>query len=813
VDAWKAGFKNSSEVQQLVADARAGHFNALIVQARKRGDAYYNSRYEPRATDISSSFDPLAELVRQAHGGTPRLEVHAWIVTFPIWASQTSKPSSANHAYNLHPEWLMKNESGETWNGDNYQLDPGHPGVQEHTFSVAMDIVSRYDVDGFHFDYIRYPGRTWGYNEVALSRFNKRYNRSGQPASTDSTWLQWRREQVTALVRKIYLGAVALKPQVKLSAATITWAPGITSDAQWTGTSAYASVLQDWRAWMQEGILDLNVPMAYFRQTTYAADWAAWTQFAKDHRYRRHVAVGAGIYLNSLSNSLVQIRSLRNTTPTGNRADGLAGFCYGATSTDATRADFLNALTKPSSFDPNPTPVYQQVVPVPDMPWKTAPQYGHLKGLVLHGLTGDELDAATVRVTGPASKTLTTDGTGFYGAVDLSPGQYTLTASFSGLVSQSAPVSVAAGQVTTHDFRLYPTPGDAFLANVTVSAGLTEAVVSWHTSQPATSRVEYGPAPNTSALSSFDGVLGTNHTVSLAGLGPDAEYVFRVISRLGATEYRSSLYSFRTAGQVIVDNQAASFSGGWSLGTSSADKYSADYQYDGTVSGAATGTATFVPQITTPGYYDVFVWYPQGSNRSASAPFQVVYDVGSLLVRVNQTTGGGAWRLLAANRHFGSGAIGSVQLANNTGESGKVVVADAVRWAYTANQEPPPAGQVPEWWAVRFFGRLVAGTADADGDGYSNYDEYLLGTDPARASSALRVWVEPGSPAGWSVLFTPCQPGRLYRLWSCAELAEPAWSLVPGAGLSVTAEGTGVLTDASAPAPRRFYRLEVHRAP
>jgi hypothetical protein len=441
---------------------------------------------------------------------------------------------------------------------------------------------------------------------------------------------------------------------------------------------------------MQEGILDLNVPMAYFRQTTYAADWAAWTQFAKDHRYRRHVALGAGIYLNSLSNSLVQIRSVRNATPTGNRADGFAGFCYGATSTDATRTDFLNALTKPSSFDPNPPPVYQQVAPAPDMPWKTSPLWGHLKGFVLNGLTGEELDGATVRVTGPASKTLTADATGFYGAVDLSPGQYTVTASFSGLVPQSNTLAVAAAQVATCDFCLFPTAGDAFLANVSVSAGLMEAVVSWQTPAPATAQLEYGPAPNATTLSPFDGVLGTNHSISVAGLGKDTDYVFRVISQAGTNEYRSSLRSFRTAGEVIVDNQAASFSGGWSLGSSATDKYSVDYQYAGTVSGAATATAAFVPQITTPGYYDVFVWYPAGGNRSASAPFEVVYDGGSVVVRVNQTASGGDWRLLAGNKHFVSGANGLVRLANNTGESSKVVVADAVRWAYTAGQEPAP---------------------------------------------------------------------------------------------------------------------------
>ena len=81
VDAFHPGFRSRSEVTRLIADARAGHFNALLVEIRKRGDAYYDSRYEPKAGEVSPpSFDPLADLIAQAHytNNGPRLEVHAF---------------------------------------------------------------------------------------------------------------------------------------------------------------------------------------------------------------------------------------------------------------------------------------------------------------------------------------------------------------------------------------------------------------------------------------------------------------------------------------------------------------------------------------------------------------------------------------------------------------------------------------------------------------------------------------------------------------------------------------------------------------
>ena len=63
--------------------------------------------------------------------------------------------------------------------------------------------MKNYEVDGIHFDFVRYgstdgKGR-FGYNPSSVSRFNARYGRSGQPAWTDSLWKQWRRDQVTAL--------------------------------------------------------------------------------------------------------------------------------------------------------------------------------------------------------------------------------------------------------------------------------------------------------------------------------------------------------------------------------------------------------------------------------------------------------------------------------------------------------------------------------------------------------------------------------------------------------------------------------------
>lgn len=448
--AFNPGFKSSSEVSQFVADARVANFNAIIPQIRKRGDCYYNaSAYEPKASDISpSTFDPLAEMITQSHdtsNGKQRLEVHGWICTFPIWASTNAgPPSQANHAYNLHPEWLTRDVNGQVDDGFNYCLDPGHPGAAEWTCQVALDIISRYDLDGLNFDYVRYSGRTWGYNPTSVARFNARFNRTGNPTTGNAAWLQWRREQVSAVVRKIYLEAIALKPWIKMSADTITWGSGPASEAAWYSSSAaWTDVLQDWRGWMAEGILDYNFPMAYYAQSTSPTAYAAWANFAKDHQYNRHAAILMGGWLNNASNCIVQLRACRDASTMGNSCFGGGNYAYNGMVSGMSRSTFLTTLTTPSAHDPITPPIYSDRAAPTPMPWKLSPAKGHLKGYVYLGGAGNPVDGAVVTLSGPINRTLTNDSSGFYGAVDLPFGTYTLTASFPGLKSATNVVEVS----------------------------------------------------------------------------------------------------------------------------------------------------------------------------------------------------------------------------------------------------------------------------------------------------------------------------------------------------------------------------------
>jgi len=129
-----------------------------------------------------------------------------------------------------------------------------------------------------------------------------------------------------------------------------------------------------------------------------------------------------------------------------------------------------------------------------------------------------------------------------------------------------------------------------------------------------------------------------------------------------------------STGSVIVDNTSSEFTvvGTWATGTSSTDKYGADYRYHST--GPSSEPASW--NFTGSGSHTVYCWYPAGSNRSATAPYIVHHSGTTTTVDVNQQTGGGVWKSLGT---FTFAAGDDVQLSVWT-TTGFNVMADAIKW-------------------------------------------------------------------------------------------------------------------------------------
>ena len=454
VDGFNSGLQTAEQVTQLVRDCQSISCNMLLVQIRIHANALHAQSSEPRSADFPEGFDPLADVISKAHAVSPPIEVHAWINALPIWPTEGDLPTEANHILNQHgpglsgvDNWIALNEQGNTSGTGLYYLDPGNPDGAAYVVHQVVSVVKDYAVDGVHLDFMRYGGIQWGYNPTSVARFRARFNRTDTPAPDDAQWSQWRRDQVSAVVRRIWLESTAANPRIKVSAALIPWGDGPATDAAWKNSSAYSAVFQDWRAWLEEGILDIGIPMNYYPDSTMASNFDHWIEFEKTHRYSRHVIVGMGNYMNSLDESLAQIRRARTRSPSGARADGVSLYVYNQTNKDQwpfsqfVEATTLNPVTSPA------IPVFAPHALIPSMPWKSEPKTGHLMGFVTRP---DKLaDGATVTLNGPTLRTAAADGNGFYGFVDLTPGVYRIS---SGSVVTST--LIRAGVVSTVTLRL-----------------------------------------------------------------------------------------------------------------------------------------------------------------------------------------------------------------------------------------------------------------------------------------------------------------------------------------------------------------------
>lgn len=332
ISAWEKGYLTPEEADATIAAAKKAKLNTLFIQVRKTADAYYNSQIEPVAPNLPPNYDPLAYMIEKAH--QQGISVHAWINVCRVWIGK-KLPDDPNHIVNKHPDWLNRDYKGNNRATDGMFIDPGVPEAREYVVSVISDIAKRYDVDGIHLDYIRYPGTDWGYSQAALSRFMAETGRDNKPSAGDTKWSVWRRDQVTQLLIDIREGVLAVRPKAQITAATIAW-KSCTKD--FCDSLAYNRVYQDWRRWVVKGYIDANVPMNYRSDDgkAGATQFRGWLTGFKRWSGKTPTYVGIDVYHNTAKALANQIRSTNNSS--------LAGFVLFSFNDTPERQRIMNAL-------------------------------------------------------------------------------------------------------------------------------------------------------------------------------------------------------------------------------------------------------------------------------------------------------------------------------------------------------------------------------------------------------------------------------------------------------------------------------------
>jgi uncharacterized lipoprotein YddW (UPF0748 family) len=355
---------STGSVDRAVEIATQLNLNTLLVQVRGRGDAYYPSDLVPRAEQqetMPREYDPMTRMIERAHA--QGLEVQAWINVYLVW-SAGNPPRSQLHVVNAHPEWISVRSDGrklvemvpEEFQEERVEgmyLAPGNPEVRRHLREVVREIVTRYRVDGIHLDYVRYPQPDVGYDAGTRTAFMREFGID--PArfafTPDSTllsvvgpegiadlrarWMQWQRDQVTALVRDLRNDLDLMNPKLKLTVAVIA-----------DQTAALNRYLQEWPRWLREGIVDAAIPMAYSPNTTTVVRQLS---AARAIATERHLYAGIGIYNQSARQAADKIRRARQLG-----VDGIALFSYDPLAASSGYARSLRTWAFPGPAEPKP---------------------------------------------------------------------------------------------------------------------------------------------------------------------------------------------------------------------------------------------------------------------------------------------------------------------------------------------------------------------------------------------------------------------------------------------------------------------------
>lgn len=336
------------ELLAMLDGLQAAGINTVLFQARTRSTVTYRSDIEPWDGVLTGHageaplYDPLAFAVDECH--RRGMELHAWVVAFPICKAATARALGRRALPRLHPELCQL--CGDAW-----MMDPGVPGTAPYLAALCAEITRRYDVDGIHLDYIRYPEHSIPFDDRATYR---RYGQGRDKA-------QWRRDNVTRCVRAVHDSVKALKPWVKLSCSPVGKYADLPRQSS-HGWNARDAVSQDAKLWLREGWMDLLLPMMYFDGQHYYPFLVDWTEDTEG----RPVVPGLGIYfLNDRERGwpLSVVRRQMNATrlsPTGGQAYFRARFLLDNEKGlyDYMAGDFYRIHVLPPALDGDTRPVH-----------------------------------------------------------------------------------------------------------------------------------------------------------------------------------------------------------------------------------------------------------------------------------------------------------------------------------------------------------------------------------------------------------------------------------------------------------------------
>lgn len=312
--------RQKQELIHILDQYQRANINTVIFQTRVRAALLYPSKIEPWELSLTGvagkdpGYDPLAFCIDECH--KRGMELHAWVVCIPIGTKERQAKYGAASLTRKRPELVKTAKGGEMF------MIPGKPETADYIASICKEIVENYDVDGISLDYIRYPESIYNFSDENL------YPRSSSQSKAD-----WKRENITRIVRRVHDVVKPIKPWVKLSSSPIGKYKD-TSRYSAGGWNGYNAVWQDPILWLKEDWQDLLFPMMYFTGNNYYPFLFQWAEMANGHP----ICPGLGIYFLDPREGRWTLNEVRAEMHTA-RNSGIGGIAF-------YRGEFLTNNTK-----------------------------------------------------------------------------------------------------------------------------------------------------------------------------------------------------------------------------------------------------------------------------------------------------------------------------------------------------------------------------------------------------------------------------------------------------------------------------------
>jgi hypothetical protein len=203
-------------------------------------------------------------------------------------------------------------------------------------------------------------------------------------------------------------------------------------------------------------------------------------------------------------------------------------------------------------------------------------------------------------------------------------------------------------------FGVFAKPVPGFINDVGALADDTAATITWTTTAPANSQVQYGTTPNLGLISSLSAAMVTNHAVLLNGLTPGSGYYYQVLSSDGANLHTSSNFLFTTV-VYATTNLLVDFTNIWTYDTDNLD--GVNWTASGYDDSAWTGSGPGLLWVDTRGFVNPNIPLPTITQMPANPATTYPYPTYYLRTHFTSSTNGSSGVSLEFNDYLDDGAV------------------------------------------------------------------------------------------------------------------------------------------------------------